>query len=90
MPLHPQVLIEPFEKWALYFVGTISPMSRKKRCVLVCTDYVTKWVEAKAFPRDNEQAMVYFLYEYIFTWFGVTREIVTDQGTQFTSKLFNI
>eukprot|EP00253_Pinus_taeda_P025852 PITA_25852 len=45
IPLQPQVPIEPFEKWAMDFVGPINPPSRKKR------------------------------------------EIVTDQGTEFTSKL---
>ena len=30
MPLQPQVLIDPFEIWALDFVGPITPMSRKK------------------------------------------------------------
>ena len=38
MPLQPQVMIEPFEKQALDFVGPISPMSRKKKYILVCTD----------------------------------------------------
>ena len=29
IPLQPQVMIEPFEKWALDFVGPISPMLQK-------------------------------------------------------------
>lgn len=76
--LQPQVLIEPFEKWAPDFVGPIAPMSRKKRYILVCTDYVIKWVEAKAFPRATEQVVVDFLYEDIFTQFRVPHDIVID------------
>jgi transposase InsO family protein len=87
MPLQAQVVIEPFEKWDLDFVGPINPMSRRRRYILVCTDYVTKWVEAKALYSANEQFVVDFLFEDIFTHFGVPREIVTDQGTQFTSNL---
>jgi hypothetical protein len=48
---------------------------------------VTKWVEAKALYSANEQSVVDFLFEEIFTHFGVPREIVTDQGTKFTSNL---
>ena len=44
MPLQPQVLIEPFEKWALDFIGPINPSSKQKKYILVCTDYVTKWI----------------------------------------------
>ena len=87
MPLQPQVLIEPFKRWALNFVGPITLASKGKSYILVCTDYVTKWIEAKALPRATKQAVADFLYEDIFTCFGVPREIVTDQGTQFTSKL---
>ena len=67
MPLQPQDIIEPFQKWALDFVGPISPMSRKKKHILVCTDYVTKWVEAKASFRAVEKSMVELIYEEIFT-----------------------
>lgn len=47
IPLKPQVLIEPFEKWALDFVGPINPPSNGKKYILVCTAYVEKWVETK-------------------------------------------
>ena len=62
-------------------------MSRKKNYILVCTDYVTKWVEEKSLFRATKKSIVEFIYEDIFTGFGVPCEIVTDQGTQFTSKL---
>ena len=81
MPLQPQFMIEPFEKWALDFVGPISPMSHKKKYILVWTDYVTKWVEAKALFRATEKYMVEFISEEIFTRFCVPREIVTEQGS---------
>ena len=67
MHLHPQVLIAQFKKWVLDFVGPCTPMFIKKRYILVCTDYVTKWVESKYFLRVTKQAVVDFLYEDIFT-----------------------
>jgi len=87
MPLQIQVLIEPFEKWALDFIGPINPPSKQKKYILVCTDYVTKWVEAKALPFANENPVVNFIFEDIFTCFGVPREILKDQGSQFTSNM---
>jgi len=57
---------------------------------LVCTDYVTKWVEAKALFSTTENLVVSFLYEDVFTCFDVPREIVTDQGGQFTSRLIEM
>ena len=48
---------------------------------------MTKWVEAKALPRETEQAVLDFLYVDIFTRFGVLRDIFTNGGLQFTYKL---
>ena len=61
-------------------------MSHKKKYILVCTDYVTKWVEVKSLFRATEKSVVEFIYEEIFTRFGVPREIITDQGSQLTSE----
>ena len=60
-------MIEPFEKWALDFVGPISAMSCKKKYILVCTNYITKLVEAKALFRPTEKSVVEFIYEEIFS-----------------------
>lgn len=49
--MQPQIVIEPFEKWALDFVGPINPSSQKRSYIFFCTDYVTKWVKEKALSR---------------------------------------
>jgi hypothetical protein len=88
MPLKPQILLEPFERWDLDFVGPINPPSNQKVYIVVCTDYMTKWVEAKALHRVIEEAIIDFLFEDIFIRFGVPREFVTDGGHPFTSHGF--
>ena len=44
-------------------------------------------MEAKELTRATKQTIVNFLFEEIFVRFGIPREIITDQGAQFTSKL---
>lgn len=87
MPLQPQVLVEPFEKWALNFVGPINPSSKPKRYILIYVDYVTKWVEANPLNFTIENVVFTFIFEDIFTRFSVLREIIRYQGMKFTSKL---
>jgi hypothetical protein len=88
MPLQPQAVLELFERWAMDFVGPIHPPSNQKVSILVCTDYMTKWVEAKALIRESKEVVLAFLFENIFVRFGVPRELVTDGGPPFTSHKF--
>jgi hypothetical protein len=76
IPLVAQVMVEPFDKWALDFIGPMNPPSKGKIYILVCTDYVTKWVEEKYLSRATEESVVNFLFEDIFVRFGVPREIL--------------
>ena len=86
MSHQPQLVAEPFDIWSLYFVGPINSPSKKKVYILVCTEYMTKWVEATSLVRDTGQVVVDFLFEEIFTRFGVPKEIVKDGGTLFVSR----
>eukprot|EP00253_Pinus_taeda_P022390 PITA_22390 len=79
MPLRPQLAIEPFERWALDFVGPINPSSNQRTYILVATDYVTKWVEAESLPRAREDSVIQLLF-HLFVRYGLPREIITDGG----------
>jgi hypothetical protein len=47
MPKRGIIEIEPFDCWGIDFMGPF-PVSDNKLYILVCVDYVTKWVEAFA------------------------------------------
>jgi transposase InsO family protein len=78
-------VLEPFEIWAMDFIGPINPPSNQKVYILVCIDYMTKWVEAKGLTRASEESVLEFLFEDIFVRFGVPRELITDGGPPFKS-----
>ena len=80
MPLQPKLVVEPFDRWALDFVCPINPHSRQKSYILVCTDYMTKWVEFVALVKIDDLAVIDFLYGEIFTCFRVPKEVVIDGG----------
>ena len=42
MPLNPQMVLTPFDKWGMDFIGPIDPPSNGKSYILVCTDYLTR------------------------------------------------
>ena len=88
MPLNPQVILEPFEIWALDFIGPINSPSNQRVYILVCIDYMTKWVEAKELIKANEESALTFLFEEISVRFGLPRELVTDGGPHFNSHGF--
>lgn len=71
MPLFVQFMLDPFEKWDIQFVRSITPPSLNKRHNLVCTYFVTKCVKARVVSFVTEKVNVDLLFTQIFTQFGV-------------------
>jgi len=76
--LQPQVALEPFDKWDMDFIGPIDPPLGQKKYIIVCTDYLTKWVEIKAVKVATKEKVDELLRYNVFYKFGYPREIVTD------------
>ena len=70
------------------FVGPIDPPTHwtHAQYIIVAIDYITKWVEAKATQKNDAHTIAKFLYEYIFTRYGLPIEIVSDWGLHFINE----
>ena len=68
MPLRPMMGARTFAKWGIDFVGPIDPPATRTHAqyIIVATDYMTKWEEAKATPKNDTHTIAKFLYENIF------------------------
>ena len=89
MPFQPILPLEPFQKWALDFVGLFKPatLRTENRYITVATDYYTKWLEAKPLRENKTTSLAKFLYENICCRFGGPIELVSDQGTHYINKI---
>jgi hypothetical protein len=80
IPLQPQVVMEPFERWALDFFGPFNQISNQKNYILVSIDYMMKWVEAVALQNETEEEDIKFIFE-LFVHYGLPREVITYGGS---------
>ncbi|KAL4360506.1 hypothetical protein GQ457_04G021650 [Hibiscus cannabinus] len=86
MPLHNILEVELFDVWGIDFMGPF-PSSHGDLYILLAVDYVSKWVEAIATPKNDAKTVMRFLKKNIFTRFGVPRELISDEGSHFDNKL---
>lgn len=73
------------ENWSRIHIDFAGPVAGKM--VLVVVDAHSKWIEAFPMKHANVESTIRALRS-IFARFGVPRTIVSDNGTQFTSKEF--
>ena len=56
--------------------------------ILLAVDYVSKWVEDIACPRNDASIVMGFIQKNILRRFGVPITIISDEGSHFVNKLF--
>jgi hypothetical protein len=78
----------PFAQWGLDMVGKLHKSWPGGHVyMLVAVDKFTKWVEAAPVTTQDSTAAINFIKSIVFQ-FGVPHNIITDNGTNFTSKEF--
>ena len=56
--------------------------------ILLAEDYVSKWVEASACPRNDASIVVGFIQRNILSRVGASRTIISDERSHFANKIF--
>ena len=78
----------PLERVALDILGPLPDSDRGNKCILIIGDYFSKWTEAHAIPNQEATTVARVLVEDFVARFGISRQIHSDEGRNFQSKVF--
>ena len=87
MPLQGILVVQIFDVLGIDFMGPFPP-SFRNMYILLAMDYVSKWVEDIACPRNDANIVVGFIQRNILRKFGSPRTIISDEGNHFANKMF--
>ncbi|KAL3692362.1 hypothetical protein R1sor_006013 [Riccia sorocarpa] len=87
MTLTPIMASQPFQRWAIDFMGPISPKAgySQHEYILVAVDYVTKWAEVQSTRKNNADTVIRSLEDCIITRYGLPMAITSDNSTHFVN-----
>jgi hypothetical protein len=80
----------PFERIVIDIAGPFPRIDQENRYLLIAMDYFTKWPEAYAIPSQEASTVAEALVTNFFCRFGVPRELHSDQGRNFESRLIQV
>ncbi|GJT65920.1 reverse transcriptase domain-containing protein [Tanacetum coccineum] len=78
----------PFYKWGIDIAGPFPEGPRKVKFLIVVMDYFTKWIEAKPVATITGNQVKKFVWKNIVCRFGLSGEIISDNGKQFRDNPF--
>ena len=92
LPLNPQMMLQPFEKWVINFVGPIQPQGKKTgaQYIITTTECLTRWAEAQPVKDCIGETNVKFLFEHVLMQFGCLRLLMSDHGMHFLNEMISV
>ena len=78
----------PWEIITVDFIGPLPKSCKQNKHLLVIQDKFTKWVECVPLREATAVGLKKAIRERIFSKFGWPRKLISDNGSQFTSKDF--
>lgn len=81
-------VVEPFERTAMDIVGPFVTSYTGNKYLLTFQDYLTKYIEAIPLPDQKADTVAKAFITQIIARHGVPKQLLTDQGRNFVSSLF--
>ena len=76
---------EPFHTLGIDHLGPLKQTAAGNVHIIVCIDYLTRWIEAKAVQDTSAPPVIQFLEEDVFLRHGFSHRVVSDGGPAFKS-----
>ena len=86
-PLYPITAQTPFEKVGLDIIGPLPITDTGNTHILVFIDYLTKWTESIPLSQTDAPEIAKHLYSELICRHGTPEVIITDNASNFASKL---
>jgi hypothetical protein len=88
-PMQLHTVSQPWHTIGIDIMGPFPPTFRQKRFLLVIVDYFTRWVELFALRQTTATQIANIIIDEIICRYGAPKYILSDNGPQFISILFN-
>jgi len=84
--IYPIIAQRPFQIIGIDHVGPLHETKEGYQHLIVAQDYFTKWPIVRPTKTTNTEEALDFLWENICTQYGIPEQVITDQGTAYTSE----
>ncbi len=86
-PLVPLPVAGAFDRVAVDCLGPLPLTKNGNRHIVIFSDYLTRWIEALCVTDMKASTIAWLFVDEIISRHGAPRELLSDQGTNFLSKL---